>query len=137
MLVAVSKAADVLVEDKAPKKKASSTARKTIPNSKPLVKMTRGKVTIDRAALRSQIKRVKLAGADKPEAEAVERPAKIQRVAPKDPKDPKAAATKFPKFVKGSKLAKPRGRPPGALNKKTLARNAARTEEAQIAQAAA
>jgi len=140
MLVAVSKAAEVLAEDKVPKKKASSTARKTIPNSKPLVKMTRGKVTIDRAALRSQITRVNLAGADKPEAEATERPAKIQRVAPKDPKDTKAkaAATKFPKFAKGTKLANPRGRPPGALNKKTLAKmSAARTEEAQIAQAAA
>ena len=43
MLVAVSKAAEVLAEDKVPKKKASSTAKKTIPNSKPMVKMTRGR----------------------------------------------------------------------------------------------
>jgi hypothetical protein len=132
-LATVNKAAEALAEDDVPKKKGSLRAKKNIPNSKPMVKMTRGKVTIDREALKAQIKRVKLA--DKPEAVAAERPAKIQRVVPKD--SAKATKAKAPKSQKGTKLAKPRGRPPGALNKKTLARNVTRAEEALVAQAAA
>jgi len=138
MLVAVSKAAEELAVDE-PKKKASSGAKKkTIPDSKPMVKMSRGKVTIDREALKTQIKRIKVAK----DEETGDRPSKVQKVEPKS-----AKAAKFPVFAKGSKAvpkgakgakgaAKPRGRPPGALNKKTLARLSTTQQEPQLVQAA-
>ncbi len=85
--------------------------------------MSSGKVTIDREALKSQIKRIKLASAA-PEADVGEKPAKVRKVAPK--------ATRS----KGV-TPRPRGRPPGALNKKTLAKIAARPADVQIAQAMA
>jgi len=137
-----------------PKKKASSGAKKkTIPDSKSVIKKPGGSYTVDRAALKTQIKsniaannikRIKLADA---EAGAADRPSKVRKVEPKSAnatKPANAKAAKFPVFAKGSKAApkgakgaaKPRGRPPGALNKKTLARLSTTQQEPQLVQAA-
>jgi len=122
MLVAMTKAVETLAEGvtesvaervaEIPKKKGAPKvvkAKKTVKDSKPMVKMSRGKVAIDREALKGQIKRIKLA--TNPSTEEPEKDAKAVK------------APKIIKFAKGTISAKPRGRPPGSLNKKTLARN--------------
>jgi hypothetical protein len=153
MVAALPTAAAELAEDTPPKKQ-NPTVKKTItkgsrqaPKSTQAVKNKYGTIALDRPKLKETIKRLKLKPADvdeKGESTVTDESAtKKPKLAPKAPKAKAKSKGQytFTKGTKGSKpkvekVAKPRGRPPGSKNKKTIAMNSV-PREAQIAQAVA
>jgi hypothetical protein len=157
MMAALPAVAAELAEDKPPKKpnptvkKANLKGTRQAPKSTQAVRNKGGTIALDREKIRASIRRLKPTDDDNTATEGAKKKQRMTPKEPKEPKDPKAKI-KFPTFAKGNKgtkattgtkdakaakVAKPRGRPPGSKNKKTIAMNSVAREGAQIAQAVA